>query len=401
MKQLSLHGRGLEAVPDDVFEHAATLEHLDLSGNRLTALPDRLVELKALKRLFVSNNPLEVLPPVLGQLPQLEMVGFKSCALRHVPEDALPARLRWLILTDNQLTELPDSLGHRPRLQKLALAGNRLRALPASFVKLARLELLRLSANDFPSLPDAVLSLPRLSWLAFAGNPFCARPAHATLELPWDVLELHEVLGHGASGVISRATRRDTGQQVAVKVFKGAVTSDGWPEDEVAAWLQAGHHPGLIGVEGRVVAHPAGAQALVLELLPPSLRPLGGPPDFESCTRDVMPGDWQPTDAQAWRVVRDVAAVVSHLHARGVVHGDLYAHNTRIDADGRAVVGDFGAASVMGGLAPEVRAALQRIELRAFAALVDDVVRCGATTLTDLRDACWSGAPLPDSLARG
>ena len=375
--ELSFTQRGLTQVPDAVFAHAATLEALDLSHNRLTTLPDRLVELRALKRLFVSGNPIEVLPRVLGQLPALEMVGFKSCALHTVPGASLPPRLRWLILTDNRLESLPDELGLRPRLQKLALAGNRLRRLPETMRQLERLELLRVSANALESFPRVLLELPRLAWLAYAGNPFCTRPPVEATPVPWDALELHEVLGQGASGVISRATRRDTGASVAVKVFKGAVTSDGWPEDEVTACLVAGAHPNLVGVEGRVVDAPQGAQALVLTLMDPSLRPLGGPPSFESCTRDVMPAGWAPTDAPARTIVANVERAMTHLHARGVLHGDLYAHNTRIDATGHAVLGDFGAASLLTGLPDDVQAQLLRIEHRAFAALVEDVTSGG------------------------
>lgn len=370
---LAFVGRGLETVPEEVFANAKTLEHLDLSGNRFTSLPERMVELRSLKRLFFSNNPFESVPEVLGQLPALEMVGFKSCALKQVPATSLPERLRWLILTDNQLTSLPEALGSRTRLQKMALAGNRLTELPKSIANLRSLELLRISANRLEAFPTALLDLPRLAWLAFAGNPFCTRPRVEVEPIDWSELTLHEVLGQGASGVISRATRRN-GSDVAVKVFKGAVTSDGWPEDEVTACLVAGAHPNLIGVIGRVINHPDGADALVLELMPPRFHSLGGPPDFESCTRDVMPANWKPTPDQARRIVDSVAAVVEHLHSRGVLHGDLYAHNTRVDQHGETLVGDFGAASLI----TEHHEALKRIEHRAFAALIDDLISCGA-----------------------
>lgn len=392
VKELSFKNAGLETVPREVFEHADTLEALDLSGNRFTALPDELTRLTALRRLFVSNNPIEELPRVLGELPSLEMIGFKSCRLRHVAEDALPAKLRWLILSDNQLEQLPESLGQRLRLQKLALAGNRLRALPRSMSQARALELVRVSANELETFPRALLELPRLRWLAFAGNPFCTRPPVTAKAIAWSSLALHDVLGSGASGVVWRATH--DAREVAVKIFKGAVTSDGLPEDEVRACLLAGSHPSLVATLGRVVDHPEGADALVLSLVPPSYRALGAPPDFESCTRDVMPRELGLSDAAHRRVVKDIAALGAHLQARGVTHGDLYAHNTRVDRDGHALVGDFGAASILSGLDDEVRAGLERIEVRAFGVLVDDLLSVGAPAdLRELRDACASSAP--------
>jgi hypothetical protein len=394
VKELSFRNAGLDTLPREVFSHADTLEHLDLSGNHFTSLPDELTRLRSLRRLFLSNNPCEELPRVIGQLPQLEMVGFRSCRLNRVAEDALPARLRWLTLTDNQLEFLPESLGHRPRLQKLALAGNRLRALPGSMSNATALELIRVSANALEQFPRALLRLPRLAWFAWAGNPFCTQPAVSAQPIAWDALQLHEVLGSGASGVISRATRRDTGEQVAVKVFKGAVTSDGWPEDEVRACLLAGQHEHLVALEGRVVGHPEGAEALVLALIPPNYRALGGPPDFESCTRDVMPPDLRLSSTQALNIARGVASLVEHLHARGISHGDLYAHNTRVDDAGRPLVGDFGAANVLEGLDTDLRAGVERTEVRSFGALLDDLLSRGAPpALAEMRDACWSSTP--------
>jgi len=52
----------------------------------------------------------------------------------------------------------------------------------------------------------------------------------------------------GASGVIYRANRQltDSVLPVAVKIFKGAMTSDGLPRSEKSASIAAGEHPGLI-----------------------------------------------------------------------------------------------------------------------------------------------------------
>ena len=80
----------LTACPDILYQLADTLEVLDLSGNRLTTLPDELTRFTQLRILFASNNPFTELPRVLGRMPQLEMVGFKACQIREVPADSLP-----------------------------------------------------------------------------------------------------------------------------------------------------------------------------------------------------------------------------------------------------------------------------------------------------------------------
>ena len=162
----------LTSFPLEILSLSDSLEILDLSNNQLTSLPKEFAKLKKLKIIFASNNCFETLPEVLGQCDNLEMVGFKSNNINQVPRNSLPTKLRWLILTDNRIEVLPDSLGERPRLQKLALAGNRLTSLPSTLSQLRNLELVRISANNLIECPDQLLRLPKLAWLAFAGNPF-------------------------------------------------------------------------------------------------------------------------------------------------------------------------------------------------------------------------------------
>lgn len=403
-QRLDLRGGGLAEFPPEVFALADTLEVLDLSGNRLSALPEDLHRLHRLRILFCSDNAFTELPAALGACAQLEMVGFKANRIAHVPAACFAEghALRWLILTDNAIEALPDTLRHCTRMQKLMLAGNRLTALPASLAGCERLELLRLSANRFAALPDWLGGLPRLAWLACAGNPFNAALEAAALSdtpiaaVPWAELSLGERLGEGASGVIHAAQHRDAAGEsaVAVKLFKGEVTSDGWPLSEMAASLAAGAAPHTVRVRGRLAGHPAGTDGLVLERIGPDWRNLAGPPSFASCTRDVYAEDLRLPHATARAIARDIAAAVAHLHARGMVHGDLYAHNI-LWRPGEALLGDFGAAALLPGA---LALAAQRTELRAFGCLLEELVAHAdaADPLADLaalRDACLQADP--------
>jgi hypothetical protein len=240
---------GLETFPRQVFDLADSIEILNLSGNQLESLPDDLPRLHKLKAIFCSDNRFTRLPEVLGRCSSLDMVGFKANRITDVPAESLPAELRWLILTDNQIEELPGEIGKRPRLQKLMLAGNRLTTLPESMAACDRLELLRISANRLSALPAWLLSHRRLSWLAFGANRFPEDSTQGALGRPlplidWSRITLAEKLGEGASGVIHRALLRNskTTEEIAVKLFRGAVTSDGLPESEWAACMQAWHH---------------------------------------------------------------------------------------------------------------------------------------------------------------
>jgi Protein kinase domain/Leucine Rich repeats (2 copies) len=371
---------GLRELPDEIYTLADTLEELDLSGNELDDLPADLAKLHRLRVIFCSNNRFTRLPEVLGRCPALEMIGFKANQIDEVPAAALPPQLRWLILTDNHITALPDELGRRPRLQKVALAGNRLTALPASLAACERLELLRISANRLDGLPDWLLALPRLTWLAHGGNPFSAAHEadalqHAAMpQVPWHELDIQALLGEGASGHIYRATR--SGDAVALKVFKGEVTSDGLPATELAACLQAGSHPQLIPAIGRLSGHPAGADGLLMPLVGPEFRTLAGPPSLASCTRDVYDPALRLTSQAALALAAGIASALAHLHERGLSHGDLYAHNILHDGSGQARLGDFGAASFLGSVPAHQAVRLRALDVRALGCLLGELVVC-------------------------
>ncbi len=382
IKRLKL-SEGLTEFPLEILELADSLEILDLSGNQLSELPQELTKLTNLRIIFASNNLFTHLPDVLGSLPKLEMVGFKSNQIKIVSEESLPAQLRWLILTDNAIEVLPNSLGERPRLQKLALAGNQLRALPESMEKLSNLELVRLSANQLTEFPELLIKLPKLAWLAFAGNPFCKHPSSldSVPAVSSQCYSLNQVLGQGASGVISHASWLnndfDFPQEVAVKVFKGEVTSDGYPHDELEACLQAGHHNNLVKSIAQVDEQDY--LALVMELIPSSYYNLGLPPTLETCTRDTFPESFELPIAQIDNIVTQMIDVFNHLHDNKVCHGDLYAHNTLVNEQGQMIFGDFGAATIYGYLTEEQQQGIRRIEARALKYFIEDLLTVCST----------------------
>ncbi|QIL75236.1 leucine-rich repeat-containing protein kinase family protein [Hymenobacter sp. HDW8] len=374
---------GLTEFPTEIFELADTLEILNLSGNKLSALPSDFGRLHKLRILFCSDNRFASVPEVLGQCPQLSMVGFKANQIQTLPAAALTPALRWLILTDNQLRELPPELGNCQYLQKLMLAGNQLTELPASMVACTRLELVRIAANRFEELPQWLLTLPRLSWLAYAGNPFSeeaeqkAVAQHPITTIDWATLTLQQQLGEGASGVIYQGQwqrENAASQAVAVKLFKGAVTSDGLPRSEMAACISAGAHPNLVAVGGKIGGHPNGVEGLVLDLIDPEFRNLAGPPSFASCTRDVYADGTSFSLKAALQIAHGIAAAAEHLHAGGIMHGDLYAHNILTTEAGASLLSDFGAACFFDPEKLECAHALQRLEVRAFGCLLEELV---------------------------
>lgn len=391
---------GLTEFPEAIFQLADSLEILDLTGNHLSALPPGFGLLKNLKIAFFSDNLFTELPAVLSECPQLSMVGFKANKIAVVPSEALGPQLRWLILTDNCIETLPASIGNCRRLQKCMLAGNRLQYLPSEMAACTNLELLRISANNIKTLPQWLYQLPRLSWLAIAGNPCCttAGKAAALPAIQWQDLKLTAQLGEGASGWVSHALwtsgqpdkltegynanagtvtddNMPLGKEVAVKLFKGQVTSDGVPDEEMRIAATAGQHPHLVQVLGSITGHPESRQGLVFELIPASCRLLGGPPSFDSCTRDTFPEHTIFPLRKVLVVAKAIASAAAHLHASHIMHGDLYCHNTLVNEEGMVLLTDYGAACFYPLENTEIAAALQRLEVRAFGCLLDDLLQ--------------------------
>ncbi len=395
---------GLSLFPEAIFDLADSLEVLDLSGNQLSSLPDNLADLTQLKILFCSNNLFTSVPTCLAACPKLEMIGFRNNQITNLPENALPLQTRWLILTDNALTTLPDSFGQLSQLRKCALAGNQLASLPASMKGCQRLELLRISANRLTALPDELLTLPKLTWLAFSGNDFCqSKDCADANEQPekvhLDDLEMHEPLGEGASGLIYRAKwakeyaelQRSEGhslpKNIAVKIFKGAVTSDGYPKDELAIGQQIGHHINLVEMLAEVsdcqVNHSSQSSemvadtevhGMVMSLIPKKFFNLGNPPSLQTCTRDTFSDDSSLPATGILEVLIQTANAMAHLHSHHVSHGDLYAHNILINKKHSVLLGDFGAASNFGVLPEAQQALVKTLEVRAFANLIEDLL---------------------------
>ena len=324
----------LSELPSSI-SRFVSLKKLDLGNNVLHSLPDALPP--SLETLFCLNNAFETIPPVIATLPRLRMLSFKSCRLRDLGVAPLPESLAWLILTDNELVALPDSLGRLTGMRKLMLANNKLGSLPSSMGAMRELELLRLSNNRLPAPPPWLYELPKLTWLAIAGNPFVA-PAPARASLPdvrFDELTLGPKLGEGTSSIVRQGLWH--GEMVAIKLYKAALSSDGMNLDEVRASC-AVDHPHVLrwlgylsegeGEKARAVASVSTAWRLVGVLeWAPGFSSLGKPPSMESITRDTYKPSTSFASAEIREIGAGLAAALEHLHGRGLSHGDVYAHN--------------------------------------------------------------------------
>lgn len=123
------------------------VQNLNLSRNKLTSLPECLVDLKMVVCLNLSENRLKVAPMLLFSL----------------------VSLRDLNLSGNGIAELPDVPQWRPALKSLNVSNNILTSLPGSIAK-SFLETLNLSRNNFTRVPLSVCEILSLRSLDMSDN---------------------------------------------------------------------------------------------------------------------------------------------------------------------------------------------------------------------------------------
>ncbi len=369
---------GLQHFPEQLFEKASTLHVLDLSGNDLSELPNEFACFQELRILFLTGNRFKSYPPVLSRCPKLELVSFKSNGMEQIAEGALGENLRWLILTDNKLTSLPNSIGALSKLQKLALAHNQLQTLPENMAQCVELELLRISANMISTLPRWLPRMPKLAWLGYAGNSCAAAGERELPDISWSSLIVGDTLGAGASGTTLRGELTANSSEripVAIKLFGEKISADGLPGDEMRACAAVGNHPNLIETFGKIVGHPQSRSGIVFRLLAEHAKKVGEPPDFSSCSRDTYPAGTYFSSEEVFRIAQGVSCAAAKLHSHGVLHGDLYAHNTlHSRLTGEVKLGDLGAATLYPRSDMELASSLEKIEIRAFGILLEELL---------------------------
>jgi serine/threonine protein kinase len=130
-------------------------------------------------------------------------------------------------------------------------------------------------------------------------------------------------------------------------------------------------------VLGKLSNEPQEKLGLVFSFIPPHYKNLGQPPDFDTCTRDTYSASTSFSLPVILRITKGIASAAAHLHALGIMHGDLYAHNILVDETGHCLLGDFGAASKYDKSDVVIGQSLERLEVRAFGCLLEDMLdRC-------------------------
>lgn len=180
LKELSLSGNDLAALPEELFE-LSELEELDICCNPLSEIPEeigRLRSLKVFKYLSFDSQlgsyyegMIDALPDSFARLKSLESLHLVGQSFHHFPRQILELKnLACLCLDDNSIGTIPAEICRLSGLERLFAASNRLTALPESIGELTGLTLLDLHSNPLTGLPNSICSLTALESLNLAGT---------------------------------------------------------------------------------------------------------------------------------------------------------------------------------------------------------------------------------------
>lgn len=173
----------------DAFIDPEKVSHLQIDDQELNIprrLPQDFEKLQNLRVLRIANLPnfdFQDALQKLANLPNLETLILSANEINNIPAEIKALKqLKALDLSHNRLSRLPTDITHLASLESLDLSGNRLSNLPYNFDNLKNLRELILGkvlvedyradhGNKFAVLPYDVVRLPNLEYLGLAQNP--------------------------------------------------------------------------------------------------------------------------------------------------------------------------------------------------------------------------------------
>ena len=141
-------------VSDALFS-CTQIRHLDLSNNEIKEVDDNLSNLRELTDLILAENKIRHMPLSLENCSQMKYLDLSHNELESFPEINL-IHLVYLNLAYNRIIDLPDTIGNFKAIEELILRNNRLEYIPdLSFLfNLKVLDAMNNKITTVPNLPS-------------------------------------------------------------------------------------------------------------------------------------------------------------------------------------------------------------------------------------------------------
>lgn len=190
LKRLEISTSDLQSIQG----MSKTIQHLNLSNNKLVTLPPEIANLTNLGYLDLEMNAIKHIQKLPNSLVHLKLncnagivvdeypPTLESLYLEQVEMDIIPptifkcTHLKSLSLPYNNITEIPSDIQYLTRLEDLNLCYNNLESVPIELGKLIHLTFLSLGFNKLTDLPLECIDLVHLDYLNIEHNEFTLVP---------------------------------------------------------------------------------------------------------------------------------------------------------------------------------------------------------------------------------
>ncbi|OUC47793.1 leucine Rich repeat-containing domain protein [Trichinella nativa] len=174
LEVLLLYHNDIPALPDELLSSMHRLRVLNLSQNRLVALPapSALSELNRIQQLYLACNRLtDASLTVIARYRRLQVLDISHNRFTWLPNDVIEKlqTLQELNISGNQINILPSSLVSLPFLVTLRAHSNQICEIP-NFALSNRLTLIDLALNQLNGDQTRNMIAPRLKHIDIACN---------------------------------------------------------------------------------------------------------------------------------------------------------------------------------------------------------------------------------------
>ncbi|XP_039274110.2 uncharacterized protein LOC120348063 isoform X2 [Styela clava] len=162
----------IKVFPKTLCCRLKNLSVLNLSRNKIPAIPRSITELKNLEDLDLSHNLITEIPQEIGKLQKLSLLHLNFNFILELPEEICDCKhLKIFNVMSNQIAKLPKQLHNLTSLIEFDLSKNKLSGtLECSVGKLSALEWLDISHNQILELPSEIGNLVQLRSLYLQNN---------------------------------------------------------------------------------------------------------------------------------------------------------------------------------------------------------------------------------------
>ncbi|XP_054282489.1 protein phosphatase PHLPP-like protein isoform X2 [Macrosteles quadrilineatus] len=170
LQQLFLQSNCISSLPEHFFVASSRMRVLNISNNCLQSLPTSVADNHQLETLLITANLITDLSPLV-RFANLRTLHAAYNTIHMLPDSCTSAwpELEEIVLSGNQITQLPENITQLRHLRVLRIHSNLLRTCP-SVGSIAALRVLDLAHNQLDRVNLAAIVSQRLQFLDISGN---------------------------------------------------------------------------------------------------------------------------------------------------------------------------------------------------------------------------------------